>query len=427
MDSHATRVETPTLGVGPPPGCGQAQQPTAPGGLPWLPVAPGDVVASKYRVERLIGAGGMGVVLSAWHLSLNQRVALKFIRPGLARDADATARFLREARAAARLQSMHVGKVFDLDALPDGTPFVVMEHLEGESIEARLARERTLPVAVALGWTRQALLGLAEAHACGTVHLDVKPGNLFLARGSDGSEVVKLLDFGIAHSVDPQVEQGLRSASTQWLMGSPPFLAPEQLGEHGAVDGRADLWALGVVLYQLLSGRLPFEHDTLPALLEGLRFRAPRPLAQVTPGLPEPVLAIVERCLQKEPGARFQSATAMREAVEAALAGALPAPTQPIGRPLARRRVTALGGALFILAVAGGAGLLARRAPSLHHPTAVLPTAGVEPARDVPAREVAPAPAPEEELAPLPAPAPRRAPAARATAGAVEPEFEERR
>ena len=285
---------------------------------PWLPVAEGETIAGKYRVERLLGSGGMGVVMAAWHLQLNQRVALKFMQPGLAADGQSAMRFQREARAAARLQTMHVGKVLDLDSLPNGTPFVVMEFLDGEGLDRRLAREKTIPVPAALEWVRQGLTALAEAHAAGIVHRDVKPGNLFLAKRPDGTELVKVLDFGIAKSIDPEIEHGLSSTSSRLMLGSPPYMPPEQFIPNSAIDARADIWATGVVLYQLVSGKLPFDSENLVDVMYAIRHLPHRPLLEVAPHVPAAVVALVERCLNKDPNARFTDAQAMMKAVQEA-------------------------------------------------------------------------------------------------------------
>lgn len=284
----------------------------------WLPVAEGETIAGKYRVEKVLGSGGMGVVMAAWHLQLNQRVALKFMQPGLAADGQSAMRFQREARAAARLQTMHVGKVLDLDSLPSGTPFVVMEFLDGEGLDRRLAREKTIPVPAALEWVRQGLTALAEAHAAGIVHRDVKPGNLFLARRPDGTELVKVLDFGIAKSIDPEIEHGLSSTSSRLMLGSPPYMPPEQFTPGSAIDARADVWAMGVVLYQLVSGRLPFDSENLVDVMYAIRHKPHRPLIEVAPFAPAAVIAIVDRCLTKDQSARFADALAMGKAIEAA-------------------------------------------------------------------------------------------------------------
>ncbi len=283
--------------------------------VPLARVGPGDVVGGKYKVERVLGSGGMGTVVSAWHQQLNQRVALKFMRPELAADPQASARFLREGRAAARLKTPHAGRVLDLDTAADGTPYLVMELLEGETLAACLAREGRLPVERALRVVRQALAALAEAHALSIVHRDFKPANLFLARGADGSELVKVLDFGLAKSVHPEIEQGLTGTTAHMLIGSPPYMAPEQVNQ-GPVDARTDVWAVGVVLYELLTGRLPFPGNTVHEVLAGVQRDAPRPLSALRPDAPAALGAVIDRCLSKRPDERFADAAALSKALQ---------------------------------------------------------------------------------------------------------------
>jgi serine/threonine-protein kinase len=265
----------------------------------WCPVREGEVVANKYRVERQLGAGGMGTVLAAWHLQLNQRVALKFMLPALAADEQAVARFQREARAVARL--------LDLDALPDGTPFLVMEFLDGETLEARLARSGPLSTPEAVAYLRQILEALQEAHQLGIVHRDLKPANLFVARGADGVERVKVLDFGIAKSVHPDIEAGLQVTHARVMVGSPPHMAPEQFGGT-QVDARTDVWALGVLLYQVLTKRLPFEGATVVELMVNVQSKPHAPLGPpVAPWL----RALVDACMSKRPEHRPADAAAL--------------------------------------------------------------------------------------------------------------------
>jgi serine/threonine-protein kinase len=290
------------------------------------PVTEGDVVAGKYRIEKIIGAGGMGSVISAWHQQLNQRVALKFMLPAIAADPHAAARFLREARAAARLSTPHVGRVIDLDSLPNGTPYLVMEFLEGETLAQRLTRG-PLSVTQAVDAIRQALVGLAEAHALGVVHRDFKPANLFFARRPDGSEQVKVLDFGIAKSVHPDIEQGLVSTSSRMLIGSPPYMSPEQISFQN-VDARTDVWAVGAVLYEMLSGKVPFEGKTVGDVMFAIQNKPHQPLATVVPAVSASLSALVDRCLAKKADARFENAQALADALTA-LSSVQTDPEQP--------------------------------------------------------------------------------------------------
>ncbi len=295
---------------------------------PPLPITIGDVIDGRYRVERLLGVGGMGCVYEALHQALNQRVALKFMLPKFARDQSAVDRFTREARAAVRLVTEHVGRVLDLGALPDGTPFLVMELLVGETVEHRLLREGPFPRRVALEVIAATLDALHEAHALGIIHRDLKPANLFLARRSSGGEVLKVLDFGVAKSVHPDIEAGLGSTSAATLVGSPLYMAPEQLSPGRAIDPRADLWAVGCTLYQVLTGKTPFEGNDLVELMYSIQTRPHVPLAQLRPGLDD-VSALVDECLAKEPHRRPSVAEALKRRVEALLAPPV-APPRPI-------------------------------------------------------------------------------------------------
>lgn len=389
----------------------------------WLPVAEGETIAGKYRVEKLIGSGGMGVVMAAFHLQLNQRVALKFMQPGLAADGQSAVRFQREARAAARLQTMHVGKVLDLDALPNGTPFVVMEFLDGEGLDRRLLREKTIGVPQALEWARQGLSALTEAHAAGIVHRDVKPGNLFLARRPDGTELVKVLDFGIAKSIDPEIEHGLSSTSSRLMLGSPPYMPPEQFTPGSEVGARADVWAMGVVLYQLVSGRLPFDQENLVDMMYAIRHAPHRPLREVAPHVPAAVEALVETALKKDPAARFADAGAMSKAIEAAQRPAVVAPPAVVSaaRPLP-----------FAWMAGGAVALVVLGAIAVWRPWAVDAPAPVllpppPPAQADEGRPPEPAKLSEEPVpaAPPPAPGVKKRPAKRPVKEGRE--FEERR
>ncbi len=281
-----------------------------------LPVVVGDVVDGRYRIERLLGVGGMGCVFEAHHTHLNQRMALKFMLPELIRDPNAVDRFTREARAAVRLVTDHVGRVLDLGVLPSGTPYLVMEFLQGETVEQRLAREGPFQKGVAIRVVRDAMEALAEAHDLGIVHRDLKPANLFLSRRSSGVEVVKVLDFGIAKSIDPDIEAGLGNTSRRTLLGSPLYMAPEQLSGRD-VDAKVDVWALGCTLYQLLTGETPFRGNDLVELMFAIQTRPHVPLALRVPAA-KSLSAVVDACLQKDPLQRVSSMAALRAMLDAA-------------------------------------------------------------------------------------------------------------
>ncbi|MBV9949857.1 MAG: serine/threonine protein kinase, partial [Myxococcales bacterium] len=265
-----------------------------------MPFGPGTVLAGKYRVERLLGEGGMGWVVVATHLQLEQRVAVKFMRASEATSgSEAVARFLREARAAARIQSDHVARVSDFGTLESGAPYLVMEYLEGQDLEALLGVRGALPVELAADYALQACEGLAEAHAAGIVHRDLKPANLFLARRTNGSIRVKLLDFGISKLAASGAPDAAMT-STQALMGSPLYMAPEQMRSSKNVDARADIWSMGVILYEMLGGRPPFDGETLPAVCARIMTEPPADLRAVRPDLPPTLAAVVMKCLEKQ-------------------------------------------------------------------------------------------------------------------------------
>ncbi|HEX7601864.1 MAG TPA: serine/threonine-protein kinase, partial [Polyangiaceae bacterium] len=238
------------------------------------PVAMGDVLAGKYRVERVLGRGGMGVVVAATHLHLDQRVAIKFLLPDALSHADVVSRFAREAKAASKVTSEHVAKVIDVGTLDSGAPYMVMEYLEGHDLAAELEAKGRLPVEEAVSHVLQALEALAEAHKAGIVHRDLKPANLFLANRPDKTSIIKVLDFGISKL--PQA--GGAVTHTAAIMGSPLYMSPEQLMSSKSVDARSDVWSIGIVLYESLSGSPPYRADTMPEIV-ALILQAPlRPL-----------------------------------------------------------------------------------------------------------------------------------------------------
>jgi serine/threonine-protein kinase len=282
-----------------------------------MPFPPGTVLAGKYRVDRLLGEGGMGWVVVATHLQLEQRVALKFMRTSHAMSSpEAVARFLREARAAARIQSEHVARVSDVGTLESGAPYLVMEYLEGRDLDSLLQARRSLPIAEAIDYAMQACEGLGEVHAAGIVHRDLKPANLFLARRSDGSVRVKLLDFGISKiAATPGRTSEGGMTSTQALMGSPLYMAPEQMRSSKGVDARADIWSMGVILYEMLGGQSPFNGDTLPMVCARIMAETPDSLRQVRRDVPAALEAVVMRCLEKDAHRRFQDVAALAQAL----------------------------------------------------------------------------------------------------------------
>jgi serine/threonine protein kinase len=264
-------------------------------------VRKGDVIAGKYRVERVLGKGAMGVVVAATHLELEQRVAIKLMVGTLFERPEMMARFRQEARAVAKIKSEHVARVLDVGEIEGGgPPYMVMEYLEGQDLSALLSSRGPLPGAEAVGYLLQACEALAEAHGRGIVHRDLKPENLFLAARPDGSSLVKVLDFGISKGPG---EPGLRLTGAAAVMGSPLYMPPEQLRSARDVDPRSDIWSLGVILYELFSGRTPYGGDDLTELVTDVMTNPPPPLGRAD--LPPGLEAAVFRCLRRERDERF--------------------------------------------------------------------------------------------------------------------------
>ncbi|HWA73724.1 MAG TPA: serine/threonine-protein kinase [Polyangiaceae bacterium] len=279
-----------------------------------LPVPIGTVVAGRYRVDRVLGAGSMGVVAAAFHLEFEQAVAIKFVSPDALGEPEVAARFRREVRAAAKIKSEHVARVLDVGALETGLPYMVMEFLEGRTLEDELSARGSLPVAVAVDYVLQAIEALAEAHAGGIVHRDLKPANLFVSRRADRSRVVKVLDFGVSKSLADS-ESSLRLTRTGTIVGSPLYMAPEQLRAEKTPDLRSDIWALGAILFELVSGRTPHSANSIPDLYAKLLRDAPSAISRHGAEIAPEFEAIVRRCLRLEPAERFANVSELAEAL----------------------------------------------------------------------------------------------------------------
>jgi serine/threonine-protein kinase len=278
------------------------------------PVHPGQILAGKFEVERVLGHGGMGIVVAARHTQLEQRVALKFLLPVACEVPGAVSRFLREGKAAARITSEHVARVIDTGVLEGGAPYLVMEYLEGSDLGQVLQQRGRIAPDVAIEYVLQACEAIVEAHELGVVHRDLKPANLFLSRRADGSPLVKVLDFGISKVEGRGSRSQLTSASV--LMGSPRYMSPEQMLSAKDVDARTDVWALGVILFELVTGKPVWNADTMQGLC-ALIATAPAPsLRDVMPGAPVALDEAIARCLAKSRDARLVSIAELALALE---------------------------------------------------------------------------------------------------------------
>ena len=298
-----------------------------------MPILPGETLAKKYRIDRLLGQGGMGVVVAAHHLDLETSVAIKFL--SIMNAGASVDRFLREARAAAKVKSEHVCKVFDVGRLDSGEPYIVMEHLEGMDLGEKLEQEGPQRLEDVATWMVQACDALSEAHERGIVHRDLKPANIFLARRDDDSLTAKVLDFGISKLPQGAATARGRVGSTtaQGIVGSPLYMAPEQMESASSVDARADIWSVGITIYELLTREMPFMGESIIALALNIREGLYRPLRDHQPHLPPEIEAVVARCLQKDPSARFPNIAALAEAI----APFAPVEVQVLAKRIARR------------------------------------------------------------------------------------------
>ncbi len=273
---------------------------------------PGRIIANRYRVLRVLGRGGMGVVSEVEQIDNGRHFAIKFLREDIESDMQPNARFLREAKLATRLKSPHTCRVVTIGEWELG-PYIVMELLEGRSLNTILERGRRLGITQATRIAYEMCVALTEAHELGIVHRDVKPGNVFLAKSPIALVTTKVLDFGVAKIPSSVVtrhgERSLTDAST--LLGTPSYVAPEQLLNSKLVDARADIWAVGVMLYEMLAGQLPFSSPLVPKLLVMIAREDPTPLATLVPELPQALVQVVHRCLLKDPTLRYADAGAL--------------------------------------------------------------------------------------------------------------------
>ena len=278
-----------------------------------MSVAPGDILSGKYSVVRVIGEGGMGLVVAARHIELGHMVAIKCLHASSLGHEGAVLRFEREARAAAALTSEHVARVIDVGRFEDGSPYMVMEFLEGEDLYSMLRTHGALSIGDTLRYMCHAAEGLGDAHHAGIIHRDVKPSNLFATRRKNGSIVVKVLDFGIAKSIESSGERGL--TSTQALLGSPQYMSPEQVREVKTLDQRTDIWALGVTTFECLTGKRPFDAPSMVELCIAILNEPPPSIRSLRNDVPPELEAIVFKCLEKDPANRYADMAQVQSAL----------------------------------------------------------------------------------------------------------------
>jgi eukaryotic-like serine/threonine-protein kinase len=274
----------------------------------------GQVVGDKYLIRRLLGEGGMGTVYEARHQVVGRRFAIKFLRAQFAEEAQMLARFRREAQAAGALENENIAAVTDFGSATDGSPYIVMEYLDGSDLAKLLRENGPLPVGRAVGAVIQACRGLNAAHDSGIVHRDLKPENLFVCKRGDGSDLIKVLDFGIAKLRKPDVTDDL-STETGMALGTPYYMSPEHAQGSKDIDHRTDIYALGVILYELLSGRRPHDGEGYNAAIVQIATQPPTPLQSLRPDLPAPLHAVISRALARDPEQRFASAAELADAL----------------------------------------------------------------------------------------------------------------
>ncbi len=291
---HSGTLSAPTKREGPTPVPRPAKtQPFEP--------KPGLLVAGKYRIERVIGEGGMGVVVAATHEGLDQKVAIKFLAPEAIRNAEVVERFMREAKVAAKVKSEHVARVSDVGRIDGATPFIVMEYLEGSELAGLIDAQTPLPIDEVCEIGLQACEALAEVHAAGIVHRDLKPSNLFVTRRADGSPNLKLLDFGISKFTTSPGDDGADPAltATATVMGSPSYMSPEQLKSTKEVDARTDVWSLGAVIYEALTGKPAFRGETVPQVVAMIASEEPATPSGIRSEIPPDLETAVLACMVK--------------------------------------------------------------------------------------------------------------------------------
>jgi serine/threonine protein kinase len=290
----------------------------------------GGLLLGKYRVERVLGEGGMAVVLAVRHTKLDELFAMKIAKPISLTVAGATNRFMREAHSLARLRSDHVVRVYDIGRLECGLPYMLLEYLDGVDLAATLTAEGKLSPARAIDCMLAVLDAMHEAHGLGIVHRDLKPENIFLARRPNGGHIVKVLDFGISKHVEhSNLSPSITQASS--TLGSPHYMSPEQVRAAKCVDERADIWAIGVILYELVSGRLPFSGESVSEVCANVLDKRPQHLSAIAPDVPPELATVVMRCLSYDPADRYASAVELAAALGAIDLANVPRPVAVTG------------------------------------------------------------------------------------------------
>lgn len=282
--------------------------------LSQIPFEPGQVIHGKYELLRLLGVGGVGYVVAARHVGFDDLVALKFLRPEFATHQEAVSRFTIEARASFRLRSEHVARMLDVD-IHDGVPFIAMELLEGTDLRNLLEARRVLDVAPTVDYLLQTCEALAAAHAIGVIHRDIKPENLFLLGNGDPTDHLKVLDFGISKVAVRGENRKTHQALTRMAVGTPPYMSPEQVRASSALDARSDIWSVGCVLYELLTGTAPFDRVSLMQACAAVLEDEPSAPTQLNTEVPAGLSEVIMRCLRKDPNERFEDVASLAEAL----------------------------------------------------------------------------------------------------------------
>jgi serine/threonine-protein kinase len=311
----------------------------------------GSVVDGKYKVDKVLGRGAMGVVVQATHIHLGEKVALKFLRyRAKAGTEDFQSRFKREARVSAKLKNEHITRVIDVGVWKERVPYMVMDYLEGGDLRELIKAQGPLPIGTAIDYTVQVCVGIAEAHANGIVHRDLKPSNLFLTKRSDGSDLLKVLDFGISKWRAGETELD-ELTQTGVVLGSPKYMAPEQLFGSADVDSRADVWSIGAILYELLAGRPPFDLPTFTRICAELSTNRPPPsLVEKRPDVTPELEAVIMKCFMRNPDERTHDVAELA-------GGLLDAVQAPFAAPMRQKIASMLDpGAANPLAQSGAMG-----------------------------------------------------------------------